>query len=168
MKPVLAFLQTSWFHDPGAARAVFKRHPEKRNELIARFLFAGCLTGRRLAVAFGKMRHQIIWDEASPIFGDRASSVYRADKHHIRARIEDVNPAIILAFGQIAGDAVRNVIATLEFEGSVNWNVIYAPHPAARGNPMPALHKAADDLAALIDPIHKLRQQTRAALQDQW
>jgi hypothetical protein len=133
---ILAFMQCLWFRDSTKAAEIFARHPEKRNDLIRLYLFAGCLTGRRLQQALGeKICHEIVWEEASPRIGDHASSKFEADLNHIRQSIETHQPEIIVCFGKVAGDAVRGLdLAT---------RVLYAPHPASRENPMPALRSIA-------------------------
>ena len=62
----MAFMQNAWFKDPEKAQAIFDRHPDRRNKLIASFLFAGGgFTGRRLMAALGaELCGQILWAAA--------------------------------------------------------------------------------------------------------
>ena len=62
---VLAFLQNMWVIDPKRIEASITRHGEAyRRRLIAYALFAGCLTGRRLRMAFGRRIHRRHLEEA--------------------------------------------------------------------------------------------------------
>src|SRR3954470_24274441 len=124
---ILAFLQNMWFKDPERARGVFERNPDRRNQLIATYLFMGCTTGKRLLAAFGeKLCDEIIWEECSLEIGGRSGSLFPADVAHMRAAIETHKPDVILGFGAVARDA-------LAFIAPGNRTII-APHPAARGN----------------------------------
>lgn len=144
---ILAFLQNSWFKDPEKAKEVFARHPELRNDLIARFLFAGCLTGRRLMTAFGEeLCDRIIWEEASANIGDKSSARFQADHDHIKRAIIKHDPNVILAFGQVASTEVEVVAEGLKREYGISIPVMTAPHPAARKNPMSALREVAERL----------------------
>jgi hypothetical protein len=153
MPTILAFLQNQWFRDPDGVRRIYERHPEARNDLIKRFLFMGCLTGRRLQAAFGvDFCSKIVWEEASPEVGGHSSSAFKADHHHIRTAIvrhmppEDDLHYVVLAFGKIAGDAVETVMDNLGCEKGPTIRTYYGPHPAARQNPMPALKSMAERL----------------------
>jgi hypothetical protein len=148
MKTVLAFLQNQWFKDPQGVKALYARHPDKRNDFIARFLFMGCLTGKRLQKAFGaEVCNSIIWEEASPEVGGHSSSVFKADPAHIEAAIKLHNPEVILCFGKIACDAVRLAVQSIHQDKGILIPTLYGPHPAARTNPMPALLAMAQQLS---------------------
>ena len=123
----VAFLQNQWFKDPASVRQVFDRHPDKRQELIARFLFGSrCLTGRRLKAAFGGATDSIIWEQSSPEIGWHSGSTFKADQQHIVSVIEQFRPDIVLTFGTIAKKAVFECCSPLDFR----WWA--GPHPAAR------------------------------------
>src|SRR5580693_5868087 len=80
---ILGFLQNAWFKDPVGAQKIFDRYPERRNELIARFLFAGCLTGRNLRKALGEdLCETIIWEETSPKIGGYSSARFPPEPEH--------------------------------------------------------------------------------------
>lgn len=148
MKPILAFLQNQWFHDPESVQRMYDRHPEDRNRLIAGFLFMGCLTGRRLQAVLGEqLCDHIIWEETSKNLGSHAGSRFPADLAHMRDAIAKFNPAIIICFGKIAGDAMAQINQPLF--GQSSYTLITAPHPAARQNPIPALKEAAAKLKQL-------------------
>lgn len=84
---ILAFLQNQWFKNPAAVKAMLDRHPDKRNEIIKRLLFAGCLSSKRLRAAFGDLCDRIIWEESSREMADHAGGVFKADTEHIRQAI---------------------------------------------------------------------------------
>lgn len=127
---ILAFLQNQWFRDPEAARDVFARHLDRRNDLIRLYLFMGCLTGRRLRTAFGDLCEDIVWEECSPEIGGKSSAAFPADLEHMRAAIMKHCPIYILAFGKTAIEATRQVAPSCA-------KVLCAPHPAARGASVP-------------------------------
>jgi len=140
---VLAFLQNMWVIDPKRIEASITRHGEAyRRRLIAYALFAGCLTGRRLRMAFGRDTCQrIIWEEASREIAGNAREVCKPDHAHIAAVLERERPDVVLAFGQVAGAAVA---------GLWHGRLICAPHPAARqAGTLDRLREAAADLASL-------------------
>lgn len=121
---IVAFLQNQWFKDPERVRAMIARHPEMRNQLLTRFLFAGCPTGKKLGRAFGDLCGRIVWENASPLIGGQASSKFPADLDHIRGVLEAERPDVVLAFGAIAQGGV-----------AACWRgrVLNLPHPTARG-----------------------------------
>lgn len=142
---ILAFLQNQWFHNPEAIKAQFARRPEMRNALIGTYLFMGCLTGRRLAAALGDdLCDQIIWEECSPEIGGKSSAAFPADLKHIRHAITEHMPDLILAFGKLAGDALRTL--------KPSQPVIYGPHPAARFGAIEGLNTLAKELTAKLAP----------------
>src|SRR6266568_1090430 len=105
---IVAFMQNQWFRNPHKAREIFDKHSNKREELIARFLFAGRgLSGRRLQAAFGDLCDQIVWEESSTNFGGESSSLFPADMAHIKRVLEKHKPDIVLAFGKVASNALQ-------------------------------------------------------------
>jgi hypothetical protein len=146
---ILAFLQNQWFRDPVRVRAIYDRNPELRNELIRRFLFGGCLTGRRLLTALGEdlCRQHITWEEISPEIGGHSSSKFPADLDHITAAIRKFDPDLILAFGSIAQDALKRTTSVRP------RTIIFGPHPAARTNPMPRLNEIGQELRTIVNKL---------------
>jgi hypothetical protein len=116
-------MQNQWFRDPDNVREMYERNPERRNRYIKKFLFMGCLSGKRLERAFGELCDSIVWEEASPEIGGQSSALFRADHAHIQQAIEQHKPDIILAFGKEASEAIKKL-----------WSgkVVYCPHPASR------------------------------------
>lgn len=132
---ILAIMQCQWFRDPDKVRRDHERLREQRGDdfaekyrrrLIHYALFAGCKSGRVLRQVFGELCDRIVWEEASREIGGQSSACFKADPAHIRKRIEEEEPDIIICFGKVAGDAVAPLPAEWSFRG------IYAPHPAAR------------------------------------
>lgn len=140
---ILAFLQNQWFKDPEKAAEIFERHPDRRNDLIRLYLFAGCLTGRRLSAAFGDpLCRMITWEETSPRIGGESGSKFKPDFAHIRAAIEKHRPDVVVCFGRIAGDALRDISCQTEHHPlPASLSIYFAPHPAARDNPMDELSR---------------------------
>lgn len=122
---VLAILQNQWFHDPEKVRAIIARTPTARRKIITYSLFAGCRTGQMLRQVFGRARcRQIVWDEASPEIGGRASACFPADLHHLRRVLEEVKPSIVLGFGRTACNALAGLVP--------GEDLVVGPHPTAR------------------------------------
>lgn len=137
---VVAFLQNQWFRDPERIKKIIADTVDRESEhggrdeagvrefYIASFLFMGCLTGKRLRSVFGEdLCNEIVWEEVSREIGGHASSVFPADLNHMRDVIGRHKPDVILAFGKLAENAIRNI------RPNVN-RIISGPHPTARGS----------------------------------
>jgi hypothetical protein len=137
---VLAVLQNQWFRDPDHVRAILERTPQARLRIIRYALFAGCRTGRILKAALGEEWCQkIVWEEASPEIGGKASSVFSADPMHLRALLDEIKPDIVLALGKIASDALKKLVPPHQ--------LLIGPHPTARGiDTVSAIRKIAASL----------------------
>jgi hypothetical protein len=127
---VVAFLQNQWFKDAVKARSVFKAYGDaRRAELVARFLFRGCLTGRRLQKAFGpELCEQILWEETSRDIGDNASSIFPPDIEHMHDVLRTYCPEVVITFGKHAENAFLNLMENFSYQGKF----LRAMHPAAR------------------------------------
>ena len=136
---VVAFLQCQWFRDPERVRGIIERRTAQelagngdgmtaaqvREEYISYFLFAGCLTGKRLRAALGEeWKDRIVWEEVSREIGGKSSSCFPAYLEHIHDVIARHQPRTVIAFGKVASDALRSI----EFNGIL----LHAPHPTAR------------------------------------
>lgn len=142
---ILGILQNQWFRDPDRVRKMIERTPEVRPRLIATALFMGCATGKNLKVAFGgEVCGEVVWEESSPQIGGHSSSVFPADLEHIRRRIAEVNPYVVMTFGKIATDAVLQVA----WPEGVKRIIITSLHPAYRDRAaaMASLRTAAREL----------------------
>lgn len=129
----LAFMQNQWFREPERVRQLFMRLPDKRNELIRRLLFSGCLSGRHLQSWLGmELCERIIWEEASLEIGGFSASRYDADLNHMKSTILKFEPTIILCFGKVASDGVKRLL-----DGDVCnvHTILFLPHPASRDSP---------------------------------
>lgn len=142
---ILAFLQNQYFKNPEKVREIYARRPNHRNKLIASFLFAGCLTGRRLRESLGpELCSAIIWEEASREIGGHSGSVFEPDLEHIRQSISDHAPDLILCFGKVAGNALKQL--------HLAQPIIYGPHPASRQNAMVGLIEMKADVIRRMSP----------------
>lgn len=150
-------MQNQWFNRPDTIKAALasygddKVRAEKyRRRLIEFALFRGCKSGRVLRKVFGDLCDDIIWEEASREIGGHAASIFPADLPHMRAVIDGVEPRVVLAFGKIAGDAMKVIHAELDI---APMDVIYAPHPAARHTTVLGdLHLARAELNLILNP----------------
>lgn len=138
---VLAFMQNMWVRDPERVKAMIAKYGDLyRRKAIPMFLFAGCVSGRRLKQVLGEeLCRAITWDEVSREISNHPSFVPTPDYDHMRTTIEHVKPDVVVCFGRIASDAIRSV-----------WTgkTIRAPHPAARGP---------DTIAGLNTAAHAIR-----------
>lgn len=127
----LAFLQNMWVNDPDRVKAMIERseHAERlRRMLIARALFAGCVTGRRIRAELGDLCESIVWEEASrEILGD-PKTVPVADVDHMMKAMALEKPALVVTFGKVAEQAYAGIRQW--FKPEPVW--IFSPHPAAR------------------------------------
>ncbi len=138
---ILAFLQNQWFKDPARIAEIYARRPDLRRQLNARFLFAGCMTGRRLRKAFGDLCNAIEWEEVSRQVASESSGAFPPDPDHVRQVLDEVKPDVVVVFGKIAEGIVP----------MIDCKCVVAPHPAARGADVPArLQAAADQVRNLI------------------
>jgi len=136
----LAFLQNAWVRDPDRLCETLARHDEAfRLVMLRRLLFSGCVTGRRLRIAFGPLCEQIVWEECTREIAGDPRTILPADRVHIAAAILRHAPCVVIAFGKHAADAV----ARLPNAGDIP--LIFAPHPAARQPATMAMLKTAAD-----------------------
>lgn len=148
---ILAILQNQWFREPDRVQEIYDRYPDKRHYFIRQFLFMGCATGKRLRSALGaELCSHIIWEEAHPKIGGHSGSSFGADLEHIKKAVDSINPELIICFGRIAGDAVKAL--------NLPHQIIYAPHPASRQNPMPRLKALPEEIKNFQGKIKSVRQ----------
>lgn len=97
---------------------------------MARTLFGGCVTGKRLKKYLGEyMCYRIRFDEASETITRHASGCPPADVDHIKRVIEHANKASsgvthVIAFGKIAAQGLSMI--------DDDFAKIEVIHPAAR------------------------------------
>lgn len=154
---ILAFLQNQWF--PASKHKIIKyaysKHgdtPEDRADLNARYLFFGCLTGKRLRAAFGDLCDDIIWENASPEIGSESCAKFPPDPQHIAKVILHFRPQVVLTFGSVAS---QGVLASLKMicpnSEPVRFKVIGCPHPAARhATALNELRTVAEEIGQLM------------------
>lgn len=139
---VLAVMQNQWFRDPEAIKRILAKKPHWRRQLVARFLFAGCKSGRVLKQVFGDRINSIVWEEASPQIGGHSSACFPADVEHLQRALDEVQPDVVMAFGKIAEAGLRGMFRA--------DRLLIGPHPAARDpNTLPKLRAMAETLASL-------------------
>lgn len=136
---ILAFMQCMWVRDPkGVANTLSRRADDadfqKRlwRRMVSYSLFAGCLSGRRLKTAYPSLWDKIIWDESTKQIGGESSACFPPDLEHIRRTIADVEPRVIITFGQVASEAVARVLAQSDENMNIHQH-FRSVHPAARG-----------------------------------
>lgn len=141
---ILAFLQNMWVRDPDGVKAMLGRNqdPARRERVHRRLihyaLFAGCLTGRRLKAAFGEeCCSRIVWEEASREIGGYGSSFFPPDIEHMKVRIAEEKPSVVILFG--AANHKTHRLLAKDGDGIL---YLKAPHPAARGPEVPQALKA--------------------------
>jgi hypothetical protein len=145
---VVAFLQNQWFKEPERVREIYAKRPALREELNKRFLFAGCLTGRRLRKAFGELCGSIVWEEVSREVAGESSGCFDPDPSHIGAVINKHKPDIILIFGKVALEGVSLAPEACGIE------LITCPHPASRQKDVvEQLQRGADELREALSRI---------------
>ena len=132
---ILVFLQNQWFDNPDKVRQIFERHPGRRSNLIKGYLFAGCLTGRRLREAWGDdLCNAIVWENASPQIGDKSSASFPADLEHMHRAIEEEKPQVVVSLGKTAEEALRKIVSQswASPPNRPTYFYLYGPHPASR------------------------------------
>lgn len=147
---ITAFMQNQWFNDPARVERMMERakkdgiYWDYRSRVIEYALFAGCKSGKILKQVFGEeICEAIHWEEASPKCGGHSSSCFPADLAHMQEVIKLTEPQIILSFGKISRDALKEL--------KPSAILIFAPHPAARHNTvMVELQKAKIELDAYL------------------
>lgn len=143
----LAIMQNMWVRDPERVRRLIELGGESiRRRMVHAFLFAGCLSGRRIKSAFNEqLLHTLHFDEASPHIGGTSGSSFPPDVEHVGRLIDEFQPKIIVTFGKIAASAVPSIYCGRH---------VVAPHPAARhASVVVELSQAAQTYAALLtDP----------------
>jgi hypothetical protein len=130
MPVILAFLQNQWgpsADDPAKAARIAAMSPEIYARWVAMCLFAGCMTGRRIQKAFPEHWEAIVWSNATRQAGTTATAKFSADLDHMRATLDHFRPEIVLGFGRVATDALKQ----LRRERG-EWVLIEGPHPASR------------------------------------
>lgn len=152
---VLALMQNQWFKDPERIRKLYERSPSPRHLLIQRFLFAGCLSGKRLQTAFGTdLCRRIIWEEASPEIGGHSSSRFKPDAEHIANALRKHRPNVVVLFGAVARQGFAQADLNLRFAGEKDIcprRIVKTCHPAARGTEtFRELDRAANELRKIL------------------
>lgn len=137
---ILGLLQNQWVRHPARVEAILSRHDATfRRRYLGALLFFGSLTGKRLRAAFGERCDRIVWENASPVIGARSNAAPSPDLQHVRRALTEVQPRVVLAFGQRS----RWAIERTQWRGPL----IAGPHPAAR------MANVAERLAAMCKQL---------------
>jgi len=152
-KEIVAFMQNMWVREPSRVHRLIGRLPEAerepfRLELIRRFLFAGCVSGRRLKAAFGEeICRSVVWEESTREIAGDPKTIFPAQPEHIQAVLAQWQPRVVICFGRIAANAVYPLLGK-------DMAFVQSPHPAARQpDVIDKLKKAAADLQAVLRPL---------------
>ncbi len=130
---ILCFLQNMWVREPEKVRAWLAKNPDLWNRAVAGFLFAGCLTGRRLRTCFGdELISQMTFDECTKEIAGDSRTVCSPDPEHIKAALEKHRPKIVVTFGKVAASALDHVCYETKQDTPSVIPIINCPHPAAR------------------------------------
>lgn len=129
-KPILAFMQNQWFKDAETVKTIFEKYPDMRQNLVSRFLFAGCRSGKVLEANLGRdLCNKIIWEECSKEIGSEASSVFPADLVHMEEIFSKFKTQLkaVVCFGSVAKAGWDKLNVD---KNDVHY--FYAPHPTNR------------------------------------
>ncbi len=142
-KRVLGFLQNPWF-PVGTSERTIKLYREAM--AYRRAVLSMSRTGKWLTRTLGPdIYWKVWWDNANPSHGHTYDHEEVGDPGHMATVVHVVQPHVVMLFGRQARTGWLNVKA--------GWpgcdmlpTVIYAPHPMARGNQIPALEALSERL----------------------
>jgi len=105
---ILAFMQNPWFA-PGTPREKIDKY--RTNQEFHQRTLLETMSGQRLVNAFGPLVFAAIhWDNVAPGASEEASGVTEVDQEHISRVITEVQPVLILTFGNLAEEALKSSI----------------------------------------------------------
>ena len=132
---VIAFLQNQWWKDPDRVRQIIEmsREPEKCRQRMLVYGLMQCKTGMVLMrkikrVIGGDIFNEIHWENSSRDFGSKSNCKFPPDIEHMQKVINEQDPDVILCFGAIAKEGLDQCTLLSDTD------VLYAVHPASRGN----------------------------------
>ena len=130
---IVAFMQNPWFK-PGTDEKWIIEYRD--NQDFHRRVLSMSMSGKRLEAAFGDLFKEIHWDNSNWRAADQASGKMEADYEHIERVIDREKPNLVICFGKVAWEAVR------QFDPPVPiWE---CHHPNARGRTQEDLNKFAE------------------------
>ncbi len=141
---ILGLLQNMWVKDPAAARRLIERHGSRGRRAMIRTFMPRTASGRALRQAFGDLFDRVTWENAASVVAGRSDAAPPADHLHLRRLVEDLEPAVVVAFGRLAVDAARAAKLT---------PLIEARHPSPRScgkTGLPSLDAAAAELRQFV------------------
>jgi hypothetical protein len=143
--PTIAFLQNPWF-PPDTRKEAIDRYTTGQD--FHRRLLGTTMSGRRLRQAFGDVVYgQIHWDNVAPAASHIASGVTEVDMLHVERSMARVKPIIILTFGVIARDALKNSIY------GAQTKMFHCHHPNARHKTLSDLQQFALRVQQYVDSL---------------
>jgi hypothetical protein len=118
LKTILAFLQSpsESIFPPGTAQRVIDEY--RNNQEYHRKMLKASMSGHRLAMAFGSLFNEIIWDNVAPNG--------QPDLKHVEMSIQKHSPYLILTFGVVAEETLDHSV------GALPLKVMCCHHPNAR------------------------------------
>ena len=127
----LAILQNQWGAVTPEKQARLNAMPPDAYSNYVKFcLRGGCVSGQRLAKAFGEDFERIVWTNASRNVSEKASASFAPDPSHLASTMEAVRPEAVIVFGKVAADGFETWAAYAS--GEHGFILFVAPHPAAR------------------------------------
>lgn len=88
-------------------------------------------TGKLIKKYFGaELCNYIWWENASPRWGWESHHTFPPDHNHIKELLTRLQPTIVLTFGKMASNALKQI--SVEPEYNDRFILLPGPHPAAR------------------------------------
>lgn len=103
---VLGLLQNTWAHDSSQVEELMSRFG--RHAIVTRLLMES-LTGKCIKRYLPDWYQRIIYENSSPRILSRNAACSTVDLPHVRRVVADVEPNVIVAFGDVAGNALRRL-----------------------------------------------------------
>jgi len=121
---IVAFLTRSWLPE-GTEKELIYAYKTKQE--VHRQILRTTATGYRLVQAFGdKMFNRIHWDNVCPEVTDHPRKRSPVEIKHVESVITVLRPHLILTFGEIANEAIKESVA------AIRTKVMACHHPNAR------------------------------------
>lgn len=137
---IVGFMQNPWFPD-GTPQEHIRMY--RYNQEFHKKILVNSMSGQRLKQAFGdEMFERIWWDNVAPEAATEAKGKTDVDMQHVEAIIKIRDPQLILTFGKMATDAIKQSI------GAIRRKVMECHHPNAR-------YKTQSELDAFAVQVHQ-------------
>lgn len=103
---VLGLLQNTWAYDSNRVEKLMARFGRKA--LVTRLLM-GSLSGKRIKQCLPDWYQHIIYENSSPRVMSHSGACPTVDLPHVRCVVANVKPNVIVAFGDVAGNALHRL-----------------------------------------------------------